>query len=221
MYKGTQAGYMGAEWIRASLKVDNMSEFGAKVADLLGDLFLGIYHLESDKLLKVDWSSAHHIEFALGWKSMSTFDDSLLTNLVLLAHQRAIRVQISGRTHHFLTLMFHPREHGRDKAWHRHHPTIEEAVRRFKAVYPGEDVADDHRPSWSSAPEWASYLAQDFSGAWGWYEEIPVPFESGGFWQVRNGSRFQYASPENLWMDSLVENPKYKREPETVVEEAS
>jgi hypothetical protein len=96
-----------------------------------------------------------------------------------------------------------------------------EAYQLFVAETAGEDAAGDQQPSWASAPGWASYLAQDFSGAWGWYEEIPVPFESGGFWQVRNGSRFQYASPENLWMDSLVENPKYKREPETAVEEAS
>ncbi len=134
MYKGTAAGYMGAEWVRASLRVGDMSEFGARVADLLGDLFQGIYHLDSDKLLKVDWSSTHHIEFALGWKSMSTFDDSLLTHLVLLAHQRAIRVEISGRTHHFLTLRFHPREHGHEE-WYRYHPTIEEAVRQFNKVY--------------------------------------------------------------------------------------
>lgn len=138
MYKTTAAGYQGANWIEAALKPKEMSELGKKVADLLGDLFLGIYHLDSDKLKAVDWSNTHHIEFALGWKSLSTYDDSHLTHLVLLAHQRAIRVQISPRSNHYLTLIFHQRESGMKHEWHKRHPTIEEAIMAFDKHYPTE-----------------------------------------------------------------------------------
>lgn len=136
MYKTTAAGYQGANWVQAALKPKEMSELGRRVADMLGDLFLGIYHLDSDKLKAVDWGNAHHVEFALGWKSLATYDDSLLTNLVLMAHQRALRVQVSPRSNHYLTLIFHQRKSGMEHSWHERHPTIEDAITAFNKSFP-------------------------------------------------------------------------------------
>lgn len=138
MYKTTAAGYQGANWIKAALKPEEMSELGCKVADMLGDLFQGIYHLDDDKLKAVDWASNHHIEFALGWTALSTYDNSLLTHLVLMAHQRAIRVQISPRSNKYLSMVFHSRKSGMEHEWHERHPTIEEAIAAFNKNFPVE-----------------------------------------------------------------------------------
>lgn len=138
MYETTAAGYQGANWVQATLKPKEMSELGRRVADLLGDLFQGIYHLDNKNLKKVDWGNDHHIEFALGWRSLATYDDSYLTLLVLLAHQRAIRVQISAQSYHYLSLIFHQRESGMQHEWHKRHPTIEEAIANFNKHFPAE-----------------------------------------------------------------------------------
>ena len=50
----TTARYAGAAWIRSALGRE-LSPLGAAVADLLGDVFAGIYHLDNADLRKVDW----------------------------------------------------------------------------------------------------------------------------------------------------------------------
>lgn len=123
--------YSGADWIKKSLMYPKeMSELGKNVADLLGELFRGIYHLDYKQLRKVDWSNSYYIEFILGWKTLSTFDFDELTRLVFLAHHMAIRVEISPHAFKFIRLMFHQRNRDGDFA-HRH-PTLDDAVSTFK-----------------------------------------------------------------------------------------
>ena len=57
--------YQGAGWIEKSLKVENMSELGKEAADFLGDVYLGIYHMNTSLLKKVDWSNKSYIEVIL------------------------------------------------------------------------------------------------------------------------------------------------------------
>lgn len=131
--------YSGSVWIMAAIKPEKMSDLGTAVADLLGNLFLGIYHLDLNKLHDVDWGNERHIEFALGWKSMSTFDNSLLTHLVLLAHRSVIRVEITPRANNYLTLSFQKREHGIHVPWHKRHPTMQESLNSFNLAFPDGD----------------------------------------------------------------------------------
>ena len=107
-----------------------MSDLGRAVADLLGELFSGIYHLNDNALRKVEWSNTHHIIFYLSWRTMSTIDDSYLTRLVFLAHHLAIRVEIRACNMQGVQLMFHQRKRGTDGM--RCHPTLDEAVEAFK-----------------------------------------------------------------------------------------
>lgn len=101
--------YAGSDWIKSNFKVE-LSSLGEAVADLLGDLFYGIYHLDSTALKKVDWANDHHIIFILGWKSLATTDFDELTRLVILCHDRCIRCEISPRAFHYLELIFHQRQ---------------------------------------------------------------------------------------------------------------
>jgi hypothetical protein len=125
------SAYSGADWIKKSMMYPKeMSELGKNVADLLGELFYGIYHLGSNQLRKVDWSNKHYIEFILGWKTLSTFDFDELTRLVFLAHHMAIRVEISPHAFNFIMLRFHQRQRNSDFALR--HPTLDKAVTTFK-----------------------------------------------------------------------------------------
>lgn len=107
-----------------------LSPLGRSVADLLGELFYGIYHLDKKTLYKPDWASDHHIDVVIGWHSLSTFDYDELTRLVFLAHHMALRVSIKAATHNYLELMFHQR--GRTGGFSGRHPTLDDAVATFK-----------------------------------------------------------------------------------------
>lgn len=133
--------HSGADWIKAQLPHVNkdrkgiarnqkaeMSPLGEAVANLLGQLFEGIYHLDHKALYKVDWRNPTFIEFSLGWRNLSTTDFNELTRLVFLAHHMAIRVSIRAGARNHIHLLFHQRHRG-----HGGHPTIDQAVQLFKA----------------------------------------------------------------------------------------
>lgn len=144
--------YSGSDWLIKNMSYANnrtmaqkeISQLGRDVADLLGELFYGIYHIDSKALDRVDWSNNHHIVISLGYKSWSTVDDSTLTRLVFLAHHRALRVSIDAATHGYVRLMFHQRKRGNDSM--RCHPTIDEALERFKATVSMPEYSEQSAP---------------------------------------------------------------------------
>lgn len=130
--------YSGSNWIRENLPYwkcktkSIVSPLGAEVADLLGELFFGIYHLEDRWLQKVDWSNNHHIEISIGYRSWSTVDSDTLTRLVFLAHHMCIRVDLDGSKVGYIRLLFHKRKRIGDSM--TRHPTLNEAVEHFKNI---------------------------------------------------------------------------------------
>lgn len=124
--------YAGAGHLRGIGKP--VSEAGARCADLLGWVFRGLYHLE--EAADADWSGPM-VEIDLRG-SMATYDHSVLTRLVIAAHDMAIRVEISAEEAPFvdpdgrrfrapaLRLRLSPR--GRDGGFWERHPPIEEAI---------------------------------------------------------------------------------------------
>jgi len=70
-----------------------------------------------------------------GWSmsqfgSLATFDGDGLTRLVLLAHERCIRVQIEQGGPNRLRIAIHKRE--REGRMYERHPTIEQAIEAFR-----------------------------------------------------------------------------------------
>lgn len=130
--------FAGADWIKSALKVEKMSPLGETVANLLGDLYGGIYHLEDDDLKKVEWDNARYIVFVLRHKRLATVDTSQLTQLVFLCHDNCIRCEISARSPGRLELMFHQRER-EGHIWERH-PTIEQALGVYRKYHPIEEA---------------------------------------------------------------------------------
>lgn len=67
------------------------------------------------------------------------------------------------------------------------------------------------KPDWEDAPEWAEYLAQDYShGKWFWYSEKPYINKGYISWSCNPSSRYKYAmtSPPNLeWRETLERRP--------------
>jgi hypothetical protein len=125
--------HKGAEWVQANVRIlkgREMSPLGIQVADLLGYLFQGIYHLKN--LHKVAWDREHEIAVNIPC-TLSTYDDLLLTRLVFLSHHMALRCDVQAASHGTLRLCFHPRKRG-GGFWERH-PTLSEAVTRFNETF--------------------------------------------------------------------------------------
>jgi hypothetical protein len=135
----TTRRYAGADWLRQAVKTE-ISPLGAAVADLLGDVFSGIYHIR-EEVAETDWRNPHCIEVRLkGRRNLATFDYDSLTTLVFLAHDRCIRVEISPRSHRSISLMFHQRQ--REGAGWQRHPTLEQAVATHRRYWPIEEHPD-------------------------------------------------------------------------------
>ena len=130
-------GYAGSEWIKSMFpywyknQPMEMSPLGEKVAGLLGELFYGIYHLENSPLQKVEWDNNHHLAISID-RTLSTYDCSDLTRLVLLAHHMRIRVEVRPANFSHISLYFQNRsDKPEDK--YKYHPSIDEAVQKFKS----------------------------------------------------------------------------------------
>jgi hypothetical protein len=133
MSTDTIRGFAGKDWLRSNLKYANpkmtLSPLGVKVADLLGDLYYGLYHLDNGVYEKVDWSNNHHIEIILPDSNWSTFDFTQLTRFVFLCHEYGVRGQLQVANFGRLRFLFHDPAVSSGSP----HPTIAEAVERFES----------------------------------------------------------------------------------------
>lgn len=109
------------------------SILGKKVADLLGQLYQGIYHMNFTTLHKVDWSDERHIEIPVP-NSFATFDFNNLTVLTILCHDLMIRCEIRPCNMQYLKLHFWQRKN-RDGRMFERHPTIEDAIKQIREHY--------------------------------------------------------------------------------------
>ena len=122
--------YSGAGWIEQSFKV-KASPLGTAVANLLGRVALGIYHLRSAALERVDWTNKYCIEY-IYYGDLSTFDFDNLTALVVFAHDEMIRVSIQGCGPGYMKMQFHQRTK-RTGSISQRYPTIEDHIDGLRA----------------------------------------------------------------------------------------
>lgn len=120
-----------------------LTEFQAKVMDILGMVGGGIYNAPIN-WDKVEWNVGRGVYVPFRDGRMATFDFYPLTLLVLLCHEARIRCEISAKARGHFELSFHQRSHGGGMSGR--HPNIEEAVAAFRAYLP-----EDHRVSYQAA----------------------------------------------------------------------
>ena len=90
--------------------------------EMLAEACLGFHHIYN----KVKpWGSG--IETSI-YGSWATFDFGELTRLVVLAHDRMIRVEIGSSGPGMFRVILHKR-HSRDGSMSQRHPTIEDAIK--------------------------------------------------------------------------------------------
>jgi hypothetical protein len=152
--------YAGAAWLRKNLSYEKkprtLSRFGEAVADLLGFVWAGLYHMPHETITRADWSNERSIEIRIG-DTLATWDFNELTRLVILSHDMGIRVQVGSCSNRTMSVFFSARdgryaidvgERGEGMSIATHMPTLEEhvaAVRQGYTVVVREDVEDDEQ----------------------------------------------------------------------------
>ena len=125
-------GFAGADWIR-DCRCKDISEFGVKVADILGAVFRGIYHIaDSPAFKKIDWTETNFIDVVI-YGELSTFDFNKLTELVIACHDECVRMSVRAQSAKYLALLFHPRK-GREGSMFERHPTMEQAIENWRGI---------------------------------------------------------------------------------------
>lgn len=127
--------YAGSDWLLGRLRrhlggEPKISPLGIVVADILGQVYRGIYHIDyGSTLTKPDWLDENFIEVNVA-QGLATYDGNELTALVLAAHEVPVRLEINAGGPRRLKLGFSPRQRMALNLWARH-PTIEDAIREW------------------------------------------------------------------------------------------
>ena len=116
--------FSGADWVKENYKVEP-SALGRKVADVLGFVWRGIYHLDEGALSRVKWDDDYVIRFVCGG-DLATWDFNRLTELVVLCHDQCLRLDLQGIGPRRMQMLFHGRQRAGGAS--QRHPTIEDAV---------------------------------------------------------------------------------------------
>lgn len=112
------------------------SETGIAVAAML-DAWKGLHNLDDDDMAKSDWSHQRFVAVKIRHVSFSTYDFDYLTQLVFIAHDRCIRVDLMPGTK-YMWVIFVPRE--RVGGMSDRHPALEEAVAKWRERNPAEQL---------------------------------------------------------------------------------
>jgi hypothetical protein len=104
------SGYAGRVWLTRQLAASKRpapSELGEVVADILGEVFRGIYHLSESALFheRTAWHSEWTIAI-ITRQELANHDSPELTWLVLLCHAQGVRVAVNAKTVGYLEIRF-------------------------------------------------------------------------------------------------------------------
>ena len=117
--------FAGADWLKNDAR-RVVSAFGAKVGDILGQAYCGIYHLDPHQIRAAEWHSKHRIEIRVG-EHLATVHSNALTRMVVLCHDAKIRLEIAPCNMQLLRLIFWCREANGQHIYDRH-PSMEQAI---------------------------------------------------------------------------------------------
>jgi hypothetical protein len=116
--------HSGADWMAKQDCFKSPSAFGIKVADMLGQVYLGIYHISgSVTSKKVDWQNDSEISVTIS-SELATFDGPDLTFLIFCCIEADVSVEVSGAFKGYTKLRFS------DISWSFPYPTLMLRIQR-------------------------------------------------------------------------------------------
>lgn len=125
------------DWIEKQYPV-KVSKFMKEVLSIMDETFRGLHHTDCMSQWKgTDYCRTRSIIYEYTHGELATYDGSELTRLVILCHERGIRLAISvdqngKRRNRSLMLLFSNRMGNRSGKLYDRHPTIYQAIRNLK-----------------------------------------------------------------------------------------
>lgn len=128
--------HAGSRWLSRQLAAMTRpapSILGEMVADILGEVYGGLYHIDQPTLLheRTAWSDDRCITLTIDGE-LATHDGSELTWLVLLCHAHGIRLAIFGAAPRYVRLQF---TSGEGQMFMGAVPSVARIVERFNELY--------------------------------------------------------------------------------------
>ncbi|WP_342361353.1 hypothetical protein [Terrarubrum flagellatum] len=126
-----------ADWVENHLSAGKaerfvLTEFQRKAVEVL-TTGLGAPWNVSLNWTRVDWWYGRGVAFVVSYRTLATYDNDSLTRLVIAAHDRLVRVEISAVAPSRLRVAMWPRT-GREGLLHERHPTMEQAIESLRGV---------------------------------------------------------------------------------------
>lgn len=145
--QGLDMPYAGVDWLRSNLKAavrrgekagkklmrEDISPLGVTVAEVLGYVFKGIYHLNVKALLRAEWWNQQTIYVAIH-QELATWDSNVLTTLVVVCHDLGLRLAVHPHGPRLLRLQFTQRT-SRDGGIAKRMPTLERHIEGIRSGY--------------------------------------------------------------------------------------
>lgn len=118
------------KWVESNYCV--CSDLGKQVANILGFVCRGIYNAQINHS-KIEWGNPSYIKVHLR-STLANFDGQTLTDLVLVCHEKMVRVEIRPSNPQGLCLIFWQRK-SRDGDISTRMPSIETMVEKFNQAW--------------------------------------------------------------------------------------
>jgi hypothetical protein len=129
--------YSAADWLEKELG-QGLPGIGIRAANVLGQTFKGIYHLEKAVLSKkAQWTDTNEVKVTIA-NQLATYDDPSLTRLVFCCRSAGLCLRIQGRGPGYLRLLF---------GWGATHLSHEVLFGRDGIHLPHEDATDERPES--------------------------------------------------------------------------
>lgn len=127
--------YAGSDWVkRQSFLKNPMSPLGENVADALGLVFRGIYHLSETSLRKVNWSHPSHIRVVIG-DELANVDYQILTEMVVVCNYLKLRFAIRGIAPGYVKVIFHQRQSRNKEDFFNYIPPLDQQIQEIREFH--------------------------------------------------------------------------------------
>ena len=113
-----------------------VSKFMREVLDILDHVYCGLHHTDyQEQFKKKDFCGTRSVEYVTP-SDLSTYDYNELTKLVILAHDKGIRISVRAENHK-LIIQFHNRMGKRTNKFSmsQRHPSLKTAIENIRSNY--------------------------------------------------------------------------------------
>lgn len=116
--------------IRHFSKGVEISSLAKKALTIISYLEGGLHHVSSTQKEQFDYKATNDFVYKR-FGSMATYDASHLTTLVILAHELAVRIEVSSLGFKYWKISFYERSKTGQRMYERH-PSIDEVIKNWR-----------------------------------------------------------------------------------------